>query len=215
MCKLLALLIALALIGCQPNPEREGQQYIRDLDKLGFDINVRDNNRSTWLIVFEIPHCGHCERLKPVLRKLAYDNLQSQVKFAMVNCKENVELCKMMRIKSYPTIIFIKNGLMYKYGGPRSEEALSEFVRKQYAEHKGTSIPTKVPSITEEIIFAMREIYDEIVMIFSSGHIVLKLCMAIFLILVAAMTCATFYFIWDLVDNLRKKRTRANKPKEQ
>lgn len=79
----------------------------------------------TGVIMFYANGCGHCEKLKPIWRKLksTYVTLQS------IEAKGNGVLLDRYGITGFPTIIKIKNGdLVSKYSGDRSIEDLSRYI---------------------------------------------------------------------------------------
>ena len=196
----------------QPNPVAEGEKHVREFTKTDFDYKIVSEKSQDWFVLFQSPGCGHCQKFKPTFHKLAYDNLSSKTLFGDVNCKEQSDLCKMVRIKAYPTLVFFRNGLMHKFEGPRNEDTINEFIWQGYTKVPGVKIPTELPTFTEEIFTALAEMYDEIRMIYRSGHIILKVCISVFLMVVGGLIMATLFFIYDML-RAKKLPVEAARPK--
>ncbi len=191
----------------QPNPVKEGEKHIREFTKVDFEYQIFGSEPQEWLVLFHSPNCGHCVKFKPTYSKMAYDNLEWKTKFAEVNCKEQDALCKMIRIKAYPTLIFFKDKLMYKFESQRNEEAINAFIRDGYKSVKGLDIPDKPPTFMEEIKAVLGEMYSEISHIYSNGHWVLKACISVFLFVVGGLVLTTMYFIYDIFTTKKVPRT--------
>ena len=192
------LLIFAAQLIAQPNPVKEGEQHVRQFSKVDFEYQVLSDKSHDWFVLFQSPNCGHCQKFKPTFYKLAFDNLEWSTKFAEVNCKDESDLCKMIRIKAYPTLYFFKNNRMYKFEGPRSEESVNMFIREGHSKVKADEIPTRPPTFFEEVTAMFSEMAQEIVYIYTSDHWVLKICITIFLLVVFGLVAATLYFIYDI-----------------
>jgi DnaJ family protein C protein 10 len=69
-------------------------------------------NRATpWLVDFYTPWCGHCQVFAPTFESIA-SKLEGRVKCGKVNCQEQQQLCQMIGIQAFPTIMFYTaNGL--------------------------------------------------------------------------------------------------------
>lgn len=61
------------------------------------------------LIDFYAPWCGPCKQLSPIIDQLAME--MQDVKFIKVNIDQFKDLASTYRVRSVPTMIFIKNGV--------------------------------------------------------------------------------------------------------
>ena len=83
---------------------------IEDLDSQSFEAGVIG---ATGLVVvdFWAPWCGPCKMVGPVLEKLAGDN-DGKVKVTKVNVDENQELASGFGVRSIPTLLVLKKGVV-------------------------------------------------------------------------------------------------------
>mmetsp|Transcript_4239 Transcript_4239/g.4992 ORF Transcript_4239/g.4992 Transcript_4239/m.4992 type:complete len:199 (-) Transcript_4239:343-939(-) len=86
-------------------------------------------------IKFRAPWCGHCNQMKPDWSELeaAYENSE-KVFIGAVDCTKDItkEICSGLGVKGYPTLKYftVKTGPTGElYSGPRSLDALKDFVR--------------------------------------------------------------------------------------
>ena len=80
---------------------------------LGYHLQVLDSD-DMWLVEFFAPWCNHCKQFNPEYEKAAQLLTQEQpvMTLAQVDCTEthNVELCKSIPVKGYPTLMCYKDG---------------------------------------------------------------------------------------------------------
>lgn len=60
------------------------------------------------IVLFTATWCGPCKAIKPLYEKLS--NVNSGIKFYVVDIDEREEMTKKFNIRSMPTFITIKNG---------------------------------------------------------------------------------------------------------
>jgi len=101
-------------------------------------------------IKFYAPWCGFCQRLAPVWDDLG-DLLAGEIVVAKVNVDENTQLSGRFGIKSLPTLIFIRQGKMYRYSGQRTIESLEEFAKGGYAKENAENVPGE-PTLWQKIL---------------------------------------------------------------
>ena len=87
-----------------------------------------ETSTGTTLVDFYADWCGPCKRLMPILESVA-DTLTGQVKVVKVNIDECPTVAQKFEVRSIPTLVVIKNGVVVnrKTGGG-SEKQLIEFV---------------------------------------------------------------------------------------
>jgi thioredoxin domain-containing protein 5 len=120
---------------------------VKILTEQNFDHDVQPSAGTSgdWFIEFYAPWCGHCQRLQPVWEQVASE-LKQEVNVAKVDVTTNDSLGRRFGIRGFPTLKFIRHGLVYDYKGDRSFEALVEFARQGYINAEGSPVPG-VPTI--------------------------------------------------------------------
>jgi hypothetical protein len=74
---------------------------------------------------------------------------------------ENTELRGRFSIPGYPSFIFMKNGQMYQYKGPRTVEAWTKFVNEGYKSVEGEVIPTEA-SVLRNTMKEFKNFFEQI-----------------------------------------------------
>lgn len=104
-----------------------------------FDNVIRDN---TMFVKFFSPNCAHCRKLAPVWDKVASAAASSHhFLVGQVDCASESDLCNRFSIKGVPTLIFFKEGKMYKYGGNREYNDLMKFGNGDYKDAEMADLP--------------------------------------------------------------------------
>ncbi|KAK0793815.1 hypothetical protein LTR59_003491 [Friedmanniomyces endolithicus] len=85
-----------------------------------------------WFVKFYAPWCGHCQALAPNWQGMARQ-MRDQLNVGEVNCEVEKRLCKDVRVKSYPTLLFFRGGERIEYDGLRGLGDLIEFANKAIA----------------------------------------------------------------------------------
>uniref|UniRef100_A0A1D1Y8M0 protein disulfide-isomerase n=1 Tax=Anthurium amnicola TaxID=1678845 RepID=A0A1D1Y8M0_9ARAE len=113
------------------------------------------------LVEFFAPWCGHCKKLAPDYEKLGSSFKKAKsVLIAKVDCDEHKSLCTKYGVTGYPTIQWFPKGSLEpkKYEGPRTAEALAEFVNTE----GGTNV--KLATIPSSVVVLTSENFDEVVL---------------------------------------------------
>ncbi|KAG6508671.1 hypothetical protein ZIOFF_034051 [Zingiber officinale] len=112
------------------------------------------------LVEFYAPWCGHCKKLAPEYEKLGSSFKKAKsVLIGKVDCDEHKSLCSKYGVSGYPTIQWFPKGSLEpkKYEGPRTAEALVEFVNTE----GGTNV--KLTTIPSNVVVLTSETFDQIV----------------------------------------------------
>lgn len=87
-----------------------------------------DNNNNKFILV-HMNGCGHCKDLMPEWEKAAQSNTTPiRMKVVEMSEPEGKKLCDEHDIKSFPTMILIKNNTTTMYDGNRTKEGLLSFL---------------------------------------------------------------------------------------
>lgn len=125
------LLISIALFACNLSVEAAGKTLKHALSLN--ETEVRDGILSggLWFIEFYAPWCGHCQKLSPILDEVA-EALKDQPNtfIAKVDATIYKNISHDYNIKSYPTLIYAKDGVIGRYEGARNKDAFITFMTR-------------------------------------------------------------------------------------
>lgn len=82
-----------------------------------------------WFVKFYVPWCSHCQHMAEAWTELARE-MKGKLNIAEVNCEAEARLCKDIKLRGYPTIIFFKGGERVEYDGLRGLGDLVSFAQK-------------------------------------------------------------------------------------
>jgi len=82
-----------------------------------------------WFIKFYAPWCHHCKALAPTWEQLAKE-MKGRLNIGEVNCDKEPRLCKDVRIKGYPTMLFFRGGERVEYQGLRGLGDLLQYAKR-------------------------------------------------------------------------------------
>lgn len=115
-----------------------------------------------WFIKFYAPWCHHCQAMAPNWLQLAKE-MQGRLNIGEVNCDVETRLCKDVRLRGYPTIVFFRGGERVEYDGLRG---LGDFV--QYAE-KAIDVSAGVQDVDADTFRALEQ-NDEVIFVYFYDH---------------------------------------------
>merc|ERR1719373_106610 len=116
----------------KPDPvpeEPTGPTDVVKLDTSNFAEMTKfteEEDSGDWFIKFYAPWCGHCKKLAPTWEEVATE-LKGKVNVAKIDVTTNKALGDRFDIKSFPTLLYFKDGKMQQYEGQRDKDALCEF----------------------------------------------------------------------------------------
>ncbi|OWP03542.1 hypothetical protein B2J93_7560 [Marssonina coronariae] len=82
-----------------------------------------------WFIKFYAPWCHHCQAMAPNWVQLAKE-MKGKLNVGEVNCEVESRLCKDVRVRGYPTILFFRGGERVEYDGLRGLGDLVSYANK-------------------------------------------------------------------------------------
>lgn len=92
-------------------------------------IEITSTDKLT-VVDFWAPWCGPCKALSPIIDELS-EKYSDNVVIGKVNIEDSDELTTEFRIRSVPTIIFLKNKeIVFKHSGSISKEQLEEKIKE-------------------------------------------------------------------------------------
>lgn len=112
--------------------------------------------RDPWFIKFYAPWCGHCKAMAPNWQGMARQ-MKGSLNIGEVNCDVEKRLCKDVKVRAYPTILFFRGGERIEYDGLRGLGDLISFANKAVSVAEGvldvTAVDFEALEEKEEVIF--------------------------------------------------------------
>lgn len=134
-----------------PNPAGKSQ----DLTAESFQRLVTMTH-DPWFIKFYAPWCPHCQAMAPNWQGMAR-KMEGQVNVGEVNCDIEKRLCRDVKVKGYPTILFFRGGERIEYDGLRGLGDLIKYAQRTMAVEEGvrdvTAAEFEELEEKEEVIF--------------------------------------------------------------
>ena len=118
--------------------------------------------RDPWFIKFYAPWCHHCQAMAPNWSQLAKE-MKGRLNIGEVNCDAEPRLCKDVKLRGYPTILFFRGGERVEYDGLRG---LGDFI--SYA-NKAIDIGEGVRDVDEAKFEALEE-KEEVIFLYFYDH---------------------------------------------
>ncbi|KAI1276035.1 thioredoxin-like protein [Xylaria sp. FL0933] len=109
-----------------PTPNKEGNSV--PLTAESFQ-NLVTMTQEPWFVKFYAPWCHHCQAMAPNWQQMAKE-MKGKLNVGEVNCDVESRLCKDVRLKGYPTILFFKGGERVEYDGLRGVGDLIHYAEK-------------------------------------------------------------------------------------
>jgi protein disulfide-isomerase len=118
--------------------------------------------RDPWFIKFYAPWCGHCQAMAPNWVQLSKE-MEGRLNIGEVNCDAEPRLCKDVKLRGYPTILFFQGGERVEYEGLRG---LGDFI--SYA-NKAIDIGEGVKDV-DKAQFEELEEKEEVIFLYFYDH---------------------------------------------
>lgn len=113
--KMRASVTSAAVSAPTPTPNPNGISYSFTRETF---TNLVETTQDPWMIKFYAPWCAHCQAMAPAWVGLARE-MQGKLRIGEVNCDEEKRLCRDVRLRGYPTILFFQGGEKSEYDGLR------------------------------------------------------------------------------------------------
>mmetsp|Transcript_71646 Transcript_71646/g.168737 ORF Transcript_71646/g.168737 Transcript_71646/m.168737 type:complete len:216 (+) Transcript_71646:3-650(+) len=92
------------------------------------DENVQVLSEGEWLVMFYAPWCGHCKRFEPVYERIATAFLKKSCHVGKINGDANKATTFRWGVHGFPTLLYIRDGVIRKYEGPRDLASVTTYV---------------------------------------------------------------------------------------
>ena len=93
------------------------------------NFNEKIGENSIAIIDFWAPWCGPCRSFAPIFEKVAEEN--PDILFGKVNTEEEQAIAGEFQIRSIPTVMVIKEGIIvFNQAGMLPEEALKDIIKQ-------------------------------------------------------------------------------------
>lgn len=106
---------------------------------LSVDIkNVKEVLASSPFVILDVytDWCGPCKRMSPILKELNQE-FGSHIQFAKLDAEEEEKLANLLKIRSYPTIIFFKDGKEVARKGSMNKSEFIKQIEKNFSVGRG------------------------------------------------------------------------------
>ncbi|XP_035988875.1 protein disulfide-isomerase TMX3 [Fundulus heteroclitus] len=103
-----------------------GSAFVEELDDTFMETKEPDD---IWLIQFYAPWCSFCKQLDPVWHQIGSElrSLGSPVHVGKSDATASPALAKEFKVRNYPAILMLKNGVKYNYPGSRTKDGILDF----------------------------------------------------------------------------------------
>ena len=93
------------------------------------NFNEKVSSAPIAIIDFWAPWCGPCKSFAPIFEKVAAEN--PDILFGKVNTEEEQQIAAEFQIRSIPTVMVIKEGvIVFNQAGMLPEEALKDIIKQ-------------------------------------------------------------------------------------
>jgi thiol-disulfide isomerase/thioredoxin len=126
---------------------------------------VKENRAEGYFVFFGASWCGHCRNFKGTFeimaKKSASKSLEVNPTFVNYDANDNDAVTSYFNIRSYPTLIYIKNGRFVRHSGPRGEEEIVKFFKTEINDENSEEFMKTYPTkIDEAIMFVQKASSD-------------------------------------------------------
>ena len=203
---LLILVCVLRESVAQVDPTLEGEKHTFKLKEEQFKTLIEQTeSNEPWVVLFQSPSCLQCYDYRPKLYKNAFKHKSEKINFATVDCDEEKNLCRRMRISRYPTLYTIReDNKYYPFNGNLEEANLDYFITEGWMQGEGYVVPKNLPWMIEDFYVSMKEINKEIRAILrSKGNYLAKITLLVFFIIVTVVSIMTCISVRDCLVSQR------------
>jgi protein disulfide-isomerase len=92
-------------------------------------LSPSKSNSAGWFVKFYVPWCTHCQHMSEAWTEMARE-MKGKLNIGEINCQSEARLCKDVKLRGYPSLIFFKGGERVEYDGLRGLGDLVSFAGK-------------------------------------------------------------------------------------
>ena len=115
--------------GPLPNPSGISVPLTAEVFSKHISLVPSKSTTEGWFVKFYVPWCSHCQHMAEAWDELGRD-MKGKLNIGEVNCDMEGKLCKDIKLRGYPSIIFFKGGERVEYDGLRGLGDLVSFSNK-------------------------------------------------------------------------------------
>ena len=112
-----------------------------------------------WFVKFYAPWCSHCQHMAEAWKELARE-MKGKLNIGEVNCDAESKLCKDIKLRGYPTLIFFKGGERVEYDGLRGLGDLVSFAGKA-VQYESLETPLNYSAGVHDITSQEFDVYEK------------------------------------------------------
>jgi len=102
-----------------------------DLKNSSLTKQVGGGEKKKELYLFKDEWCGHCKNFKSTWEEMQNDSsLKKEIKFITMDSDKNQKEIAEWNVEGFPTIILKNDNKATEYNGPRTIDAIKEFINK-------------------------------------------------------------------------------------
>ena len=140
-----------------------------------------------WLIEIYAPWCGACKELFPIWSKAATKLAALGVRVGAIDGTTNAELQARFQPTHYPTLLYVRDGRLYRYEQARALKALRAFVKGGYESAVSVDLPRRGETLPQkEVLETLRDLIYAYP-VFS----------AIYIAVMGGTSIGLIYLVWD------------------
>jgi len=138
-------------------PEKTANPYGKSIPLTAEEFQrVVTTTHDPWFVKFYAPWCHHCQAMAPSWQGMARD-MRNRLNIGEVNCEVEKRLCRDVKVRGYPTMLFFRAGERIEYDGLRGLGDLISFANKAAQAGEGIkdvdAAQFEKMEETEEVIF--------------------------------------------------------------
>lgn len=112
-----------------PNPNGISVSLTSESFNQHISLTPLKSTGAGWFVKFYVPWCSHCKHMADAWTEMARE-MKGKLNIGEVNCDAEAKLCKDVKLRGYPSLIFFKGGEKVEYDGLRGLGDLISYAGK-------------------------------------------------------------------------------------